>query len=247
VFHRTAENRLKSALVHGGALLVLSYIALAAADWESFRGGRSRALEVTSLPTNGFQLLDALATQVLFTNTLSAERGATNRTLYNGSGVAAGDIDNDGLADLVFAGIENQLAVFRNLGGWKFTNITDSTGIRVTNLNCRGVTLADLNGDRALDLLVTANNRGVLCFRNDGHGHFTEVTREAGTSSQFGSLSVALADIDGNGTVDIYVANNRSDDIRDQGEVRLSLVGGKRTVPAALQNRVVLFGEQLLE
>ena len=249
MFHRRSKIRLISALVRGAAscALILTCLASFSAEWESFPGGRSRALEIAPSPTNGFRLMDSLATQVNFTNTLSEERGATNRTLYNGSGVAAGDIDNDGLPDLVFAGIENQLVVFKNLGGWKFTNITHASGLSVTNLHCRGVTLADLNGDRALDLLVTANNRGVLCFRNDGRGHFTEVTREAGTASSFGSLTVALADVDGNGTVDIYVANNRSDDIRDQGEVRLNLVGGKRSVPAALQNRLVLFGEQLLE
>ena len=217
------------------------------AEWESFPGGRSRALDARGRGTNGFRLLDPVATKVLFTNTLSELRGATNRTLYNGSGVATGDIDGDGLIDVVFAGIENQIGVFKNLGGWNFSNVTQAAGILTTNLSYRGVTLADLNGDAALDLLVTANNAGVICWRNDGRGRFTDVTREVGTASPFGSLTVTLGDVDGNGSVDLYVANNRSEDIRDQGEVRLSVVGGKRTVPAALRNRLVLFGEQLLE
>src|SRR5688500_5464414 len=101
VFHRATINRLKSALVRC-ALSFLVCVVLNAAEWVTFPGGRSRALEITPSPTNGFRLMDALATQVLFTNTLSSERGATNRTRYTGSGVAAGDIDNDGLPDLVF-------------------------------------------------------------------------------------------------------------------------------------------------
>ena len=225
-----------------------SHVALAqSGEWSNFSGGRSRQLSVLGNESNAFRLVDPGVTGVQFTNRLAQERGATNRTLYNGSGVATGDIDGDGLVDLVFAGIENQVVLFKNLGGWNFSNITFSSGVRTTNLNCRGVNLADIDGDNALDLLVTANHVGVLCWRGDGKGKFIEMTREAGTYFPFGSLTTALADIDGNGSLDLYVANNRSEDIRDQGEVKLSLVGGKRTVPAALRNRLVLFEDQVLE
>ncbi|MGZ8900220.1 MAG: FG-GAP repeat domain-containing protein, partial [Limisphaerales bacterium] len=231
-----------------------AFLALAAlsiwnesAEWQSFPGGRAMALTNIGGSSNGFHLLDPNFTQVIFTNELKETRAATNRTLYNGSGLATGDIDGDELIDVVFVGLESQIQVFKNLGGWVFSNVTATSGLRLTNVVCRGVTLADLDGDGALDLLVTANHRGVLSWRNDGQGKFTEITREAGTASSFGSLTVTLADVDGNGSLDLYVANNRSEDIRDQGEVRLSMVGGKRTVPAALRNRLVLFGEQLLE
>ncbi|MGZ8921606.1 MAG: FG-GAP repeat domain-containing protein, partial [Limisphaerales bacterium] len=231
-----------------------AFLALAAlsiwnesAEWQFFPGGRAMALTNIGGSSNGFHLLDPNFTQVIFTNELKETRAATNRTLYNGSGLATGDIDDDGLIDVVFVGLESQIQVFKNLGGWVFSNVTGTSGLRLTNVVCRGVTLADLDGDGALDLLVTANHRGVLSWRNDGQGKFTEITREAGTASSFGSLTVTLADVDGNGSLDLYVANNRSEDIRDQGEVRLSMVGGKRTVPAALRNRLVLFGEQILE
>jgi hypothetical protein len=251
VFHqnplRYPNLKKLSILVSVVSFLVL-FVSTGAADrWENFQGGRWRPLSVDISAGQRFTLQDSRATGVAFTNHLSEIRGATNRTLFNGSGVATGDVDGDGLADIVFAGVESQLVVLRNIGGLKFTNVTAASGIKPTNLHYRGVALADLDGDSALDLLVTANNSGVLCWRNDGRGRFTEVTRESGTASAFGSMTMALGDIDGNGTLDLYVANNRSDDIRDQGEVRLSMVGGRRSVPAPLRNRLVLFGEELLE
>src|SRR5687768_7064421 len=197
-------------------LLTCASLSVSAADWQSFNGGRWRPLTPEGGAT-GFCLLDPASIGLLFTNELSESRAATNRTLYNGSGVATGDIDGDGRIDLVFAGIENRLEVFRNLGNWTFTNATRASGLVITNLVCRGVVLADIDGDSALDLLVAANNRGVLCWRNDGRGVFTEVTREAGTGSPFGSVTMTFADVDGNGSLDLYIANNRSDDIRDRG------------------------------
>ena len=250
-----AVFRSRSKLFCTVALLGVSLFAALSggAEWQSSAGSRWQML---APPTDargrtakgeGFTALSSETTGVLFTNSLSEFRAATNRTLYNGSGVATGDIDGDGRADIVFAGVESRLEIFRNIGDWNFTNWTAKAGLNVTNLTCRGVVLADVDADGALDLLVAANGRGVLFWKNDGQGHFTDRTKEAGTGSLFGSMTLALADVDGNGTLDLYVANNRSDDIRDRGEVQLSMVGGKPTVPAALRNRLVIFRGQILE
>ena len=60
-----------------------------------------------------------------------------------------------------------------------------------------------------------------MCFTNDGHGKFADATAFAGTASKYGSVTLALADVDGNGTLDLYVRNNRTDDIRDRGKVSI--------------------------
>src|SRR6185369_6299161 len=69
----------------------------------------------------------------------------------------------------------------------------------------------------------------------------------ARTASPFGSMTLALADVDGNGTLDLYVANNRSDDIRDRGQVNLRLINGKMIVPSELKDRLLVAEGQVLE
>ena len=229
-------------------LLVLTG-TVCTAQWQDLPGGRWRPLPVPTVGHPGFTLLSPDDTGVVFTNKLRAADGAQNRTLYNGSGVATGDLDGDGRPDLAFVGIEGRLALFRNLGGWKFTNVTADSGVVATNLMARGVVLADLTGDGALDLLISANYGGVHCWRNDGHGHFTDMTPSAGIASRLGSLTMALADVDGDGTLDLYVANNRSDDIRDRGtgQVQLLKANGELVVPPGLTNRLGLSFGQIFE
>ena len=59
---------------------------------------------------------------------------------------------------------------------------------------------------------------GVLCFTNKGDGTFVDCSESAGTLSKYGAMTMALADIDGNGTLDLYVANYRVEDSRDRAE-----------------------------
>ncbi|HTH46686.1 MAG TPA: VCBS repeat-containing protein, partial [Candidatus Limnocylindria bacterium] len=228
-------------------LLLLTGASAQAADWHEFPGGRWQALPVPASGKTGFQLLSPADTGLSFTNTLREADGAQNRTLFNGSGVATGDFDGDGRPDIALAGLEGKLSLFRNLGGWRFTNVTAESGVVATNFMARGVVLADLNGDGSLDLLLSANGAGVRCWTNDGHGHFTDVTTNAGTASRLGSMTLALADVDGNGTPDLYIANNRTDDIRDRGQVKLISVKGQVTVPNQLTNRLLLREGHLLE
>ncbi len=218
-----------------------------AADWQEFPGGRWQPLSVPADGRTGFVALDPAVTGLNFTNVLREADGAQNRTLYNGSGVATGDFDGDGRTDAVLAGLEGRLRLFRNLGSGRFADVTDTSGIVATNFMARGVVLADLDGDRAPELLLSANGAGVRCWHNNGRGHFTDITETAGTASRLGSMTLALADVDGNGTPDLYVANNRTDDIRDRGQVQLQQVRGQMVVPPALTNRLVLQEGQLLE
>src|SRR5206468_544792 len=98
-----------------------------------------------------------------------------------------------------------------------------------------------------LDLMVCVVGGGVQCFLNDGHGKFMDVTAAARTGSPFGSMTLALADVDGNGTLDLYVANNRTEDIRDRGQVDLQLVNGQMAIPPALKDRLLVVNGQVLE
>ncbi len=208
--------------------------------WHAEPGFRWADLSVPQGGKPGFTLLTPELTGIDFTNILFELSGGTNRILHNGAGVALGDYDNDGRLDIFVCGLDSPSALYRNLGGWKFTNVTAAAGLVFTNHFQRGAVFADINGDGALDLLVSTLNRGVICFLNDGHGHFQDITAEAGTASRYGSVTMALADIDGNGTLDLYVANNRTEDIRNRGRVQVYQRNGQYVIPPEFKDRLVV-------
>jgi len=202
---------------------------------------------VPSPGKTGFTPLPARSTGLVFTNALDEFSGATNRVLFNGAGAAAGDFDNDGLPDVFLCNLSGSNVLFRNLGQWRFQDVTAAAGLGRLHPLSRGAVFADVNGDACLDLLISVTGGGVLCYLNDGHGKFVDATRAAGTSSTSGSLTMALADIDGNGTLDLYIGNNRSDDIRDRGRVAVTMVGGRPVMRGTETNRFVLLNNRLEE
>ena len=222
-------------------------VAVGADVWHAVSGGRWRALAVPAGGKPGFTLLPEAATGLSFTNNLEYREAEANRVLSNGSGVAAGDIDGDGLPDLFFCSLDGNHKLFKNLGGMQFRDIAAESGIVCTNRYCRGCVFADINGDGTLDLLVATTGNGVACYLNDGHGKFTDWTAQAGTGSPYGSVTLAMADVDGNGTLDLYVCNNRTDDIRDRGEVDLKMAGGRLIIPPEYKGRLTESNGKILE
>ena len=216
-------------------------------EWHREIGFKWAELDVSKEGKNGFTLLTPEQTGITFINSLDEKAGAANRVLYNGSGVAVGDYDNDGLPDIYFCSLNGRNALYKNLGNWKFKDVTSEAGVPCDGQCCRGAVFADVNGDGYVDLLVAVSGGGVICFLNDGHGKFAKMTQAAGTASKFGSMTMALADVDGNGTLDLYVVNNRTDDIRDQGHVDIQLVRGRLTIPPLLKDRLLFMNGQLME
>ena len=221
--------------------------ALLVPSARSAEGSGSVELKLPPAGSTGFTLLPPSATGLTFTNVLDPEAGADNRVLNNGSGVAAGDFDNDGLVDLFFCSLDRRNRLFKNLGDWNFTDVTEQAGLKFKPLLYRAAVFADLNGDGWLDLLVGGMAQGVLCFLNDGKGHFAETTPAAGTASPYANQTLALADIDGNGTLDLYACNNRNDDIRDWPRIPVMFVNKKPTVPPDLRHRIRIESGQLQE
>jgi hypothetical protein len=168
-------------------------------------------------------------TGISFTNLLSQERYTTNQIYLNGSGVAAGDVDNDGWCDLFFCGLGGRSVLYRNLGNWKFQDITTLAGVACPKLDATGAVFADIDGDGDLDLIINSVGGGTVIFSNDGQGHFSERTRLNGNKA---GMSLALADIDGDGTLDLYIANYRLTTLRDQPRTnfRINIVDGKQVV-----------------
>jgi hypothetical protein len=128
---------------------------LHALEWEAGHGFRRARLTPAQPGRTGFTPVPATLTGITFTNTLSASRYLTNMNYLNGSGLAAGDVDGDGRCDLFVCGIERPCALYRNLGGWRFEDITAQAGVGLTNFSATGAVFADLNRDGHPDFFVS--------------------------------------------------------------------------------------------
>ena len=188
--------------------------AAAGLVWETGPGYRFAHLPPPKDSGPGFTLLPAARTGITFSNRLSDEAVARNRLYEIGSGVALGDVDGDGLVDIFFCSLEGANALYRNLGNWRFEDVTAAAGLACSNQFCTGCVLADVDGDGHLDLLLNSLGGGTRLFLNDGKGHFTEQT-DSGLLRGSGATSMALADVDGNSTLDLFVCNYRTDTLLD--------------------------------
>lgn len=210
--------------------------------WEPGPGYRRARLTEPQGGRAGFREMSAAATGIRFQNRLSPIEAAGNNNLMNGSGVAAGDVDGDGWCDLYFCTLSGTNALYRNLGNWRFEDITAQAGVGCAGTRNTGALFGDVDADGDLDLLVASLGQGVRCFINDGRGHFNHRTAEAGLTTTTGSTSLALADVDGDGDLDLYVANyGEISLLRSGGHADMRLVNGQWIVvgPHAKRLRIV--------
>ena len=168
-------------------------------------------------PAPVFKLLHGEETGVDFVNRLT-ENDTVNQLVYNyaynGGGVAAGDLNNDGLEDLVFTGNNSPSKVYLNKGNMRFEDAGGKTGIRPSGW-CTGVSIADVNNDGWNDVYVcrsgpdpNAEMRRNLLYINQGNGTFKEMGAAWGLDDAGYSTQAAFFDMDNDGDLDCYVANH---------------------------------------
>ena len=131
-------------------------------------------------------------------------------------GLALVDYDGDGLIDVYFPNgaplpgtrVEKtpHHALYRNLGGWKFRDVTAEAGVACTAFGL-GVTVGDYDNDGHPDIYLSNFGPNVL-YRNNGDGTFTDVTDRAGVArgNRVGA-GVCLLDCDNDGLLDLFVSN----------------------------------------
>jgi len=177
-----------------------------------------------------FTLLSSSTTNVGFINQLTeTEQFNIIEYLYfnNGAGVAAGDINNDGLTDLYFTSNQNPNKLYLNKGNLKFEDITDAAGVAGKGDWKTGVTMADVNGDGLLDIYVcqvgkykSLHGRNQL-FINQGDLTFKEEAHDYGLDFQGFSTQAAFFDYDMDGDLDMYLLNHSVHTSRSYGSVAL--------------------------
>ncbi len=174
--------------------------------WREVRPGRGRS---------GFTEMQGALSGIAFQNDVSDSLLVGNRMLGQGAGMALGDVDGDGRVDLFLAKTEGCSALYRNLGGWKFEEITERAGVGACDRHSTGAAFIDLDGDRDLDLALLATTGPNAIFVNDGAGRFTE-RRDLGLDPVGrGGTTLTAADVDGDGWLDLYVANYKAYTIDD--------------------------------
>lgn len=208
----------------------LAFLCIALCAFAGSGFAQSRPITFTTRPAGPILALqDPRLTGLLFTNSLPERRHLTNQILLNGSGVALGDVTGDGLCDLFFAALDTPSKLFKNLGNWKFEDITAGSGLIFTNQLSTGAAFADVDGDADLDLIVNSVGQGTKLFLNDGTGRFSLTSKLNSTS---GGMSLALGDLNSDGFLDLYIANYRTSGLLDipNAVATFKSVGGKTVV-----------------
>jgi len=169
-----------------------------------------------------FILLESGHTGLDFKNII--QQNSTLNTLYytylfNGGGVGAGDINNDGLVDLYFCGNQVPNKLYLNKGNMQFEDITDFAGVNAHTTNnvktwTTGVCFVDINNDGYLDIYAIRGgphkweNKANLLYINNGNLTFTEQAAKFGIDDKGFGTHATFFDADNDTDLDLYVLNH---------------------------------------
>lgn len=194
--------------------LIVSVTCLAVLYFSSCKNGKEQK--------NLFELKES--TGINFSNNVKDTKDfnvLTYRNFYNGGGVAIGDVDNDGLADVFFTANMGANKLYKNKGNWQFEDISKQAGFVEKQDWSTGVVMVDINHDGWLDIYVCSAgyingmapqsklyiNSGLSTSKKEVS--FTEAAEEYGLSNKGGyATHAAFFDYDLDGDLDAFIINN---------------------------------------
>lgn len=154
-------------------------------------------------------------------------------------GICTGDYDGDGLADIYVTSPAGGNRLFRNLGDFRFEDVTEGTGLNDTNFWGTGATFVDIDNDGDLDLYACGYKLPNRLYINQGAGldgrvRFLEQAKQFGLDYRGASMMMAFADFDNDGDLDGYLATTAVPPPAG-APFRVVYEGNKPVVPKELQ------------
>jgi len=149
------------------------------------------------------------ASGITFENRVVDDAGKAYKLVHydHGSGVCAADVDGDSLPDLYFTTQLGTNELWKNQGNGRFVNGTEQAGLNMPDAIAVGCAFADIDNDGDPDLFVTTVRHGNRLLENVGQGTFRDISREPGVGYVGHSSGVVFFDYDGDGLLDLFVAN----------------------------------------
>ncbi len=171
------------------------------------------------ISNNLFTTMSDTHTHINFSNSIE-ENDTLNiynfMNIYTGAGVGIGDINNDGLSDIFFAGNAVSNKLYINKGDFVFEDITNTSGTS-SNKWSTGVSMIDINQDGWLDIYVCVSgagsieNRANQLFINQKDNTFKEQAEAYGLADTNQDTQAAFFDYDLDGDLDMFLIVNPVD------------------------------------
>lgn len=161
-------------------------------------------------PFHGFRFTDRAAdSRITFLHRIVDDAGLFyNPSHYDhGNGLAAADVDGDGITDLYFVNQLGGSELWKGGGDGTFKQITAEAGVALADRIGVAASFADIDNDGDPDLFVTTVRGGNVLFENEGKGRFRDVSTSAGVGHVGHSSGSVFFDYDRDGLIDLYVSN----------------------------------------
>ena len=201
----------------GSKKIILAILCVTIGIALSCTSKKDDKVEVANEAPTLFSLLPSAQTGIHFINSVQNQKNFNifkYRNFYNGGGVAIGDINNDGLADIYLTGNMVSNKLYLNKGNLTFEDISATAGVEGNKPWSTGVVFVDINQDGLLDIYVSnagnmeGNNHDNDLYINNGDLTFTEKAAEYNLAKTGFSTHASFFDYDKDGDLDAYILNN---------------------------------------